>query len=76
MNYSFFKQFTFQPDIRVFKHKLNYYLSSICVTGRFQIECFDYFGGERIMVHNTSGRPYGVVIQDGVIFYTTIDPDK
>jgi len=66
----------FQSDIHVFKHNLNYHLSSICVTGRYNIECSNYNGGDRRKIDKTTGRPYGVVTQDGVVYYTSVTPNK
>ncbi|KAK2188072.1 hypothetical protein NP493_144g01020 [Ridgeia piscesae] len=43
---------------------------------RKRIECSNYMGGERRQVHNTTGNPWGVAIQDGVAYYTTYSPHR
>ena len=43
----------------------------ISVTGNRQIECSNYSGGDRRLVHNTTVPIKGLAIQDGVAYYTT-----
>ncbi|KAK2189603.1 hypothetical protein NP493_101g04037 [Ridgeia piscesae] len=41
-----------------------------------RIECSNYMGDERRELTRTTGKPWGVAIQDGVAYYTTGTPNR
>jgi len=60
--------------ILVYHENLYFSISTIYVIATRRVECSDYDGNERRTLFNTTGKPFSIVFQNGVAYYTTVHP--